>query len=216
MARKVRKRKAAPKRKASKPAAKPAYRGIPHRDHVRSPRTGIDENFENFIEEIAEHGRRVQRRKVCTGDWWSGTFGAAGPLFAAAIGMAGVAVIAWIISLVAAVSSAPFLTLLSSFLYTNLPVFLLIFLVVNYLKHIYANRRVLYYVLKPVKVAFEVTVAFWIFGAVLIFASMQAGAAGLYTLGASISSALASIFFVFLLLGYIVAIIRRSREDYAS
>jgi hypothetical protein len=205
-------KKRAGRRKTKRAApAKPVFRGPPHRTHVR---TGIDENFENFIEEIAEHGRRVKGHHERTKDWWFGTFGIVGPLFAAAIGTVGVAILAWVISLVNVAANAPFLSMLTAFLYGNLPFFLFIFLVVNYLKHVYFSQRRLYYVLKPVKVAFEITVAFWVLGSVMYFAGMQMANMSLLAGSGLMLDSLGGVFVVFLVIGYFGAIIARGREVY--
>ena len=179
-------------------------------------RTGLDENFENFIQEIGEHGRRAREKKREARDWWYGTFGIVGPLLGAAIGMIVVAIIAWLMSIVYAVVGAPLLSMMSTFLFTNLPVFLLIFLITNYLKHIYLSHDSLYYIVKPVKVAFEVMVAFWLFAWVLQFAGMQAGSIQLMTVSVSLMGSLAGIFLVFLVAGYIFAMAKRGSEIYGK
>ncbi len=189
--------------------------GPAKRKHRRfSEHTGLDRNFEDFIEEIGEHGRRMKEHKHKAKDWWYSTFGAVGPLLGAAIGMVLVAIIAWIISLVNVFVNAPFLSFLTAFLYANLPLFLLIFLIVNYLKHIYFSRRQLYYIMKPIKVAFEIAVASWLLAYVMQSAGMQLGSIQLMSISMSIMGSLPGIFLVFLFLGYIIALIIRWNEVY--
>ncbi len=180
----------------------------------KAKHTGIDRNFEDFIEEIGEHGRRMHEHNRRAKDWWFGTFGAIGPLLGAAIGMICVAIVAWVLSLVYIIVSAPFISMVSVFLFTNLPVFLFIFLVVNYLKHAYMSHQQLYYIVKPIKVAFEIAVAFWLLAWVMQFAGMQSGNVQLMSASLSIMGSLAGIFFGFLVLGYIVALVKRGCEVY--
>lgn len=186
------------------------------RKKAKPKHSGLDKNFEDFIEEISEHGRRIKENRCKAKDWWYGTFGAVGPLLGAVVGMVSVAIIAWVISLVNIFVNAPFLSLLVEFLFANLPLFLLIFLVVNYLKHIYISHERLYYIIKPVKVAFEIAVAFWLLAWVMQFAGMQLGSLQLMLAGMSITGSLSGIFLAFLVLGYIVALIIRGNELYGK
>jgi len=191
-------------------------RKVRHARAHRAEHTGIDENFEHFIEELGEHHKRIAERHHATKDWWFGTFGIVGPLLGAAIGMIGIAIIAFILSIVYAITGAVFISLLSAFLNMNLPVFLLVFLVVNYLKHIYLSRERLYYIVKPIKVAFEIAVAFWLLAWVMQFAGMQTGSIQLMSASLAIIGSLVSIFFGFLILGYIVALVKRERDLYGK
>lgn len=178
--------------------------------------TGIDENFEHFIEELGVHHKHIAEKHHATRDWWYGTFGVVGPLLGASIGMICVAIVAFILSMVYAVTGTPFISLLSAFLNINLPVFLLVFLVLNYLKHIYLSHERLYYIVKPIKVAFGIAVAFWLLAWVMQFAGMQAGSIQLMSASLAIMGSLTNIFFGFLVLGYIVALVKRERDLYGK
>jgi len=209
------KKKQARRRKSAR-HARPLRPSRPARAMHEPEHTGLDRNFEHFIEELGEHHRRMAEHRHRARDWWYGTFGIAGPLLGAAIGMIGVAIIAFILSIVYVISGAPFISLLSVFLYANLPVFLLIFLAVNYLKHIYLSNDRLYYLVKPVKVAVEIAVAFWLLAWVMQFAGMQTGSIQLMSASLTIMGSLANIFFGFLVLGYIVALVKRERGVYGK
>ena len=77
-------RRVARKSRRPEPKAKPAH-------------SGMDRNFENFVEEIAERGRRAGHHKERAKDWWYSTFGAIGPLLGAAVCMVFVAIVAWVL-----------------------------------------------------------------------------------------------------------------------
>lgn len=178
--------------------------------------SGLDRRFEHFVEEIAVHHRRVRERRRAARDWWYGTFGPAGPFLGALMGMVCVAILAWAISIANTQLNAAFLSMLSSFLLGNLTVFLLIFLSVNYLKHVYLSHDRLYHIFKPVKVAVEAAVALWLLGWVMYFGGIQTGSILLAEGGSLVLRSLGGLFTLILIVGYMLAMVRRSREAYAG
>ena len=172
----------------------------------------IDERIDHFSEEVESIGKKLEKRfddhECRADDWCKRTFGIFGPLLGSIFGIIVLSIAIWILGFITPQIGIGFLVSLHIFLSLNIGIFFILMLFFSYATYGSENYPKEYKPVSPIVTALGVTVAFWLLGEALDIANASILNSRISELSFYINQNLGWIFWVVLLLGYLILIVR--------
>ena len=175
---------------------------------------------EEFGKRFEKRGGEFSKRMEEHGDECCGRdyrpFGVVGLIFSIIMGVLGLAIIIWALDFLARRTGSPVLFALHDFFFSNLGIFLLIFIVSALFTYCRRHCGRAYLLISPIATAFGITVFFWVISSIIIIGNSQISVPVFYTVAQYLSAHLFVIFWLFLVLGYFFLFLRLIFEGVAE
>jgi phage shock protein C len=122
------------------------------------------------------------------------------------------AIFAWILTMVNVPVQSGFLSNITSFLMANIGIFFLILLYFSYTSYFSKSEPALYWPVSPIFTALGVVIGFWVASEAIKIVNIPLGISWLWTIAFEIGRNLFLIFWLAMLLGYLVLLLRSTEE----
>lgn len=175
----------------------------------RMEKRGMD--FAEEVKDLGERfGRRMNRRerKERWMGWWSTTFGFMGSLIKSIFGMFFLVLGILALNFVNIPLGSTFISSVSSFFFRNLHWFFAAFLFFSYSDYLSRRFSKTYLLISPIVNSIGAVFVIWVAVWILNFINFYAGSSAISFVSNFLYSNLLGIFFLFLVLGYVLAIIK--------
>ena len=181
----------------------------------------IEQRAKEFAEEIEDIGKKfgihvekkTKKWEKEEYDWWFRTFGLIGPLFGSILSIIFLAFVIWMLGLINLPLGSGFISIISEFLFKNLHFFFAAFLFFGYSDYLSKKYSKTYWIISPIVTGIGIIIIIWIGIWILNLINSYAGIGLITSLTQFLSLNLGAIFFIFLVLGYLIVIIKKMIKD---
>lgn len=181
----------------------------------------MDKRGREFGEEVSDLGERFgkhmeRRSKEWEGErreWWFTTFGFIGPLIGSIFGIILLIVGIYVLNFLNLVLASDFISAVSNFLYVNLYLFFAIFLFTSYNEYFSKRYHRDYWIVSPIATSIGIAIAIWIAIWVLNLINTVPNSHLITSVANFLSVNLLGIFIIFLVLGYVVVVVKKFLID---
>ncbi|OGI12453.1 hypothetical protein A3K64_04380 [Candidatus Micrarchaeota archaeon RBG_16_36_9] len=164
---------------------------------------------DSFGKDMKKRGRIVEKRYRKR---WFDTFGFIGPLIGSMMGIFFLAIAIWFLNFINSYLSNAFISLLSDFLFTNIPIFFLasiFFGFVKYFSRIYWKD---FWIAWPIAGSLRVIFVIWILASILFLTGAYTMNDAIETLSIIVIRNLFGLFIVFAVIGYFIVLAQRTKN----
>jgi uncharacterized membrane protein YeaQ/YmgE (transglycosylase-associated protein family) len=174
----------------------------------------MSRSFRDFGEEMEDLGKRFERRyggrRERRKEWWF-NFGFVGPLIGSIFSLLFLIIGIWILDLFNSILGSVFVSALTNFIFVNLNWFFAAFLFFGYNNYL-SRRYKSYWIISPITGSIGAVIVIWLATVILNLINTVPRSSLIATVSNLLSTNLAEIFVLFLVLGYVVTIIRKIFE----
>jgi len=168
----------------------------------------VQELGERLGKRMEELGKRAEKKDHSHESWFSSTFGLVGPFVSSVLGIAVFAIFTWILTIINVPVQSGFLSNITSFLMANIGIFFLIMLYFSYTSYFSKSEPALYWPVSPIFTALGIVIGFWVASEAIKIVNIPLGISWLWTVAVEIGRNLFLLFWLAMLLGYLVLLLR--------
>jgi hypothetical protein len=174
----------------------------------------IEKRGKEFAEEVEDLGERLEKRferrnKKLEKEWWFISFGFIGPLLGSIFGIICLALGIIALNIINMPLRSSFISSVSYFFLSNLPWFFGAFLFFGYNDYFSKRYPKSFWIVEPITTAIGITILAWIAIFILNLINTSVGNVFITSVSNFLYRNLLGIFVVFLVLGYIIVIIKK-------
>lgn len=194
---------------------------MPRKKAVKPKKKTKEEEFEQRMEHFGEEmgrvgekfGKKMEEKGKGWESWFHRTFGIVGPLISGVFGIVILYLFIWIVSWVNLYMGFSFIDSMMSFFTANIGFFFLIILFLSYSSYLSKVSPRSYRPFSPIVTAVSIVIGLWILMSVINIANIYMSIPSLSIITYYIEANLIWLFGFFVLIGYIVLLLKISKEN---